>query len=595
MKIGFLSLLNPNDVNQWSGTLYFMFNTLKRDHQVEWIGGDLTDRARGYIHRLSGLNVAQFNYEESAEKFGAILSARIEQEGYDVVLVFEKFFGAYLETTTPVVFLGDTTFAQFKHYLTTAPDTFLNLSEVLDRKMLDKADMIIYSSEWAKSSAVDEYGLSPEKIAVVEFGANLPEVPVHIPTDAEDDECRILFIGKRWKKKGGDKLYQAYKILQSEGYMCSLTIVGSTPDVFDSEDANLTVIPYIDKSDTAGLEQMRSIMERSHILVLPTLFDCYGIVFCEASAYGIPSIASDVGGVHQVVKEGANGYLLPSDASAGQYAELIRSVYDDKASYLALRQSSRREFEQRLNWTVWLEKVNILLSGLVKDLAAHPKQKESDSFYISTYIINLPERVERRAHMEEQFKGRDEFGLIWVEACRHTLGTVGLWQSIRKAIGMAVENDDDVIVLCEDDHYFTEHYSRDILMQQVMEAHRQGAQLLIGGIGGFGAAFPVAPSRYWIDWYWSNQFLIIYKSAYQIILDYQFKDKDTADGVLSELFPNKMAIHPFISRQKNFGYSDVTLINQKNPHYIENYFNLSDARLEKIRRAYDCFYPQDLY
>lgn len=595
MKIGFLSLLNPNDINQWSGTLYFIFNTLKRDHQVEWIGGDLIERARIYLLRLTGLSVSRFNLEESAEKLGALLSTQIEKEKYDVIIVLEKFFGAYLETTTPIVFIGDTTFIRFKHYFSNVTDSFLALSEKLDRKMLDNADLIIYSSEWAKSSAINDYGIPADKIAVAEFGANLLETPAYIAPDEVGDECRLLFIGTRWKKKGGDKLYQGYKILQSEGYKCSLTIIGSVPDKVGENDPNLTVIPFLNKSDPTDVERMRSILETSHLLVMPTTFDCYGIVFCEASAYGIPSIATDVGGVHQVIREGENGFLLPADASAREYAALIRKVFDNKTEYLSLRESSRKEFEQRLNWTTWIEKINPILSELLRKNATNPKLSEDDSFYISTYIINLPERVERRAHMEEQFQGRDEFDLIWVDACRHELGRVGLWQSICKAVRLAIENDDDVMILCEDDHYFTEHYSRKILMKHISEAYIQGAELLIGGIGGFGSAFPVTHSRYWIDWYWSNQFLIIYKSAYQTILDYSFKDDDTADGVLSKLFFNKMAIHPFISRQKNFGYSDVTLVNQKNPHYIENYFNVADARLIQIRQAYSAFYPKDIF
>lgn len=596
MKIGFLSSLNPDDINQWSGTLYFIFNTLKKDHQVEWIGGDITDKARVYLWNLSGLSIGAFNMEESAEKFGILLSAQIEKEAYDVVIVFEKFFGAYLDTTVPVVFIGDTTFLQFQHYLTNASETFLKFSEELDRKMLHNADLVIYSSEWAKQSAINDYKLPAEKIAVVEFGANLWDIPTHIPAvDLKDKECRMLFIGKRWKKKGGDKLYETYKILQSENYPCSLTIIGSTPDEFDRTDANLTIIPYLDKSDPADVERIQSILAAAHILVLPTVFDCYGIVFCEASAYGIPSLASDVGGVHQVVRNGKNGFLMPPDASASEYAEMIKKIYNDKESYLLLRNKSRKEFETRLDWKVWLTKINVLLEKLLSDYAENPRLSMSDSFYIPTYVINLPERTDRRAHIEEQFNGRDEFELIWVDACRNVKGTIGLWHSIRKAILIASERDDDVMIICEDDHYFTEHYEKGNFITHVIEAYKQGAQLLIGGIGGFGSAFPVAPSRYWVDWYWSNQFLIIYKSAYQTILDYQFKDNDTADGVLSALFPNKMAIHPLISRQKNFGYSDVTSHNQNSPQSIENYFNVSNARLTQIRDAYTYFYPPTVF
>ena len=99
--------------------------------------------------------------------------------------------------------------------------------------------------------------------------------------------------------------------------------------------------------------------------MLPTEFDAFGIVFCEASAYGVPSIAANVGGVSQPVKEGKNGFLLPPNATAEDYADKIKSVFSDKDGYIKLRKSSRREYETRLNWEVWGEKVNKILEETV--------------------------------------------------------------------------------------------------------------------------------------------------------------------------------------------------------------------------------------
>lgn len=212
-----------------------------------------------------------------------------------------------------------------------------------------------------------------------------------------------------------------------------------------------------------------------------------------------------------------------------------------------------------------------------------------NQFYIPTYIINLPERIERRAHMEKQFAGRDEFELHWVEAYRHRIGAVGLWQSIVRIIREAKINHEDAVLICEDDHCFTEHYSSQLLFTHIVAAHRQGAELLSGGIGNFGTAMHVAPSRFWIDWYWSNQFIIIYKRAYDKILNYTFEDTDTADGVFSNILQLKMVIWPFISVQKNFGYSDATPINQDKPSKIEQYFKDASEQLSTLNAVHQYF------
>lgn len=591
MKIGFLSLLNPNDINLWSGTPYFIFNSLKKDHQVEWVGEDLLQRVPDYRTRPESLRRLSCP-EAFAKEFGATLSDRLEGMDYDVLIVLEASLGAYLDTAIPIVLISDTTFNGFRSYLSNTSDAFVELAGRIERDLINNVDLCIYSSQWAKTSAINDYQADPQHVAVVEFGANLVDTPAYSPPlFSESEECRLVFIGRDWVKKGGDKVYEAYRILRSQGYNCSLSIAGSVPPYYDRDDKNLRVIPFIDKSNPSDRYLMHAILKHAHFLVLPTTFDCFGLVFCEASAYGIPSIASDVGGVHQVIRNGKNGFLLPAKASASEYGALIRKVFDNKKKYLALRDKSRKEFEDRLNWDVWRIKVNALLTKVVSDNAQNPRLRMSDSLYIPTYVINLPERTERRTHIENQFRGRSEFELIWVEAVRHSKGTVGLWESIRKAVLMAVEREDDMMIVCEDDHYFTEHYDKGELLTHIIEAHNQGAELLIGGVGGFGSAFPVAPSRYWVDWYWSNQFIVIYRSAYQKILDYKFADDDTADGVLSKILPNKEAIYPMISRQKNFGYSDVTSDNHDNPQYIEYYFDAADARLAKIKEAYDHFYP----
>mgnify|MGYP006977138430 FL=1 len=157
---------------------------------------------------------------------------------------------------------------------------------------------------------------------------------------------------------------------------------------------------------------------------------------------------------------------------------------------------------------------------------------------------------------------------------------------------MAKEQEEDVIVICEDDHFFTGNYSPGLLFKEIREAYMQGAELLSGGIGGFGQAIPVGYHRYWVDWFWSTQFIVIYSSAFDTILSYEFQEDDTADGVLSEIIYNKMVIYPFISEQKDFGYSDVTLGNMEYPGKIREFFKRSNARFKMIRTIQDLSVPR---
>lgn len=204
---------------------------------------------------------------------------------------------------------------------------------------------------------------------------------------------------------------------------------------------------------------------------------------------------------------------------------------------------------------------------------------------IPVYVINLPERTERLESIYETFKGKNEFELNIIPAIKRERGADGLWQTIYSIVEKANDGDDEVIIICEDDHVFTPAYERDLFIDEVIAAGQSGCQMLLGGIGNYKNAVPLSKNRLWIDWSWCTQFVVLYRTAFQSILDSTFGEKDVADEFLSLLLSNKMVLYPFISRQKDFGYSDVTASNN-NKGQIEDLFDQTEARLNKMMEAY---------
>lgn len=360
-KIGFLSLLNPFDVRHWSGTLFQITKQFPL-HQVEWIGEGLMQQISTYSSRYKG----HFYIEKYAEVFGRLLSERLKDIDVDLLLVRDNSLGAYLKIDVPILFIGDTTANEMKDYFNVKEKTHCQIVDNVEKAFLEKVDTIIYSSHWAAQDAISYYGIPPKKIHVVEFGANIPNPPKY-QLKIDTNVCNLVFIGRNWEKKGGEKVLRAFRKLKEEGLSCTLTIIGSVPPEILAEEKDLTIIPFLDKSQSEKLNKLCDILHKSHFLVLPTEFDAFGIVFCEASAYGVPSIAANVGGVCQPIREGVNGFLLPPDATAEEYAEKIKLVFSDKENYLKLRTSSRREYENRLNWDVWGEKVNKIVEDTVEN------------------------------------------------------------------------------------------------------------------------------------------------------------------------------------------------------------------------------------
>ncbi len=139
---------------------------------------------------------------------------------------------------------------------------------------------------------------------------------------------------------------------------------------------------------------------------------------------------------------------------------------------------------------------------------------------IPIYVINLERRTERKVSILAEFADRSEFELTIYPAIEHIMGAMGLWQTIVQIIGIATQKDDDnVIVICEDDHEFTQHYSKQMLFDNIIGTAQQGVKILLCGISSFGQAIPVNEQRCWIDSFQCTQFTIVYRTLFQQILD----------------------------------------------------------------------------
>ncbi|MGN6495647.1 MAG: hypothetical protein ACTHLE_26895 [Agriterribacter sp.] len=233
-----------------------------------------------------------------------------------------------------------------------------------------------------------------------------------------------------------------------------------------------------------------------------------------------------------------------------------------------------------------LSKISSFYRNNQNNISNHDTQIDFENLTIPTYIINLPERADRRKHIIDQFNGRNEFDITLVSACKHEIGAVGLWQSIRRIATMAIDNDDDVIVICEDDHLFTPLYRKEFLLQNIIQAHEQGCDLLTCGTGKFDFAIPVSPNRFWVNQCLSTQFIVLYRKLIHRILEECYDDTVAADLKFSEMTRHKMILYPFISLQHDFGYSDVTAIHNEQKKIVSKMFRTSMSRLDAIAKAY---------
>jgi len=204
------------------------------------------------------------------------------------------------------------------------------------------------------------------------------------------------------------------------------------------------------------------------------------------------------------------------------------------------------------------------------------------------FAINLVKRTDRKTNLLFEFSNRKEFSLTIVPAIEHQVGSFGLWQTICHIIEQADEKGFDKIIICEDDHVFTDAYTPEVLADALRKVIGFHADVLLGGVSWFNQVLQVSDGLFWVDRFNGAQFMVIFRNFYQTILTTDFQVGDNADFKISSLTDEIFVMCPFISFQREFGYSDVTEVNEE-PGRITSLFNRRNEKLlqlDKVNRFY---------
>ncbi|MBA3665077.1 MAG: glycosyltransferase family 4 protein [Bacteroidetes bacterium] len=374
LKIGYLSAEDPKNKKVWSGTHYSIYKALSTIGRVEILGPVEPTFAltvgKTINQLLLRLFKKRFDYRHSpllSKAYAAFFSKKISEGSYDLLVAPAASTEiAFLETNVPILYITDGTFKSCLNYhksLTHLTANSITLGNLIEQKGIQKSKKIIVSSEWAAKSLKEDYGASPDKIHVLPFGANFEVLPseqelvFEIPV-----KWKLLFVGVYWDSKGGDIAFNAFNLLRERGYAVSLTVVGCIPPE-EVKDENITVIPFIDKNDAEGQKKLSAIFASHHLLLLPTRFDCTPIVINEASAFGIPSIVANTGGVKGHLTEGLNGFLVDYSDKGNKYAEIIEGLITEPLKYISLRQSTRKLYIEKLNWHTWTKEFKKIIEN----------------------------------------------------------------------------------------------------------------------------------------------------------------------------------------------------------------------------------------
>lgn len=301
-----------------------------------------------------------------------------EREGLNVLLgCFASGLLYRFDIGRPIIHFSDLTFRlleQTYDWAAQMPRWRRQATHAVEHDVLCRADAVIVPTEWARVSVIDDYDAENERVHVIPLGANLNEsasTATHERSLPSRDDLRLTITAANPWRKRVDFAVAATARLRERGWNARLWCVGAaTPDAVAAPYVH--VVGRLNHDDPAQRRRHEAIMRDSHVMLLPSEAEAFGIAPVEAAHQGRPAVVSAAGGLGEVVLDGRTGRVLPVDATAEQYADAIEQMVSDDRRYQQMCEAARWRAQNVLNWDRFARDTLDLMRDLTRARARRP-------------------------------------------------------------------------------------------------------------------------------------------------------------------------------------------------------------------------------
>ena len=224
----------------------------------------------------------------------------------------------------------------------------------VESKYLQRVDGFIFNSETTKS--VVRGLLSDGKPSVVaypptdRFGEAISES--EIIERANSDELRILFLGNVIQRKGLHTLLEAVKRQTSKvkvdvigGLVSEPKYVRAIQEIIAINNLSTFVFLHGSRDNEPLAEKLKP----AHVLVVPSSYEGFGIVYLEGMGFGLPAIGTTAGAAGEIIRDGVDGFLIEPE-NAGELAARLKVLNEKREILIQMSLAARARYLRQPTW-----------------------------------------------------------------------------------------------------------------------------------------------------------------------------------------------------------------------------------------------------
>lgn len=182
------------------------------------------------------------------------------------------------------------------------------------------------------------------------------------------DKFKILFVGRHIERKGICYLIDAARHLPADKFEIRIVGVG---DLTDKLKAQAAQYPHVTFTGKLSPEALENEYRTANVFTLPAIVDHkgdtegLGVVLIEAMELGLPIVASNVGGIPDVVVDGVSGILVP-EKNPEALADAFKRLATDPNLVKQLLTGARKRIEECFTWDGIIERQIAVYNNICK-------------------------------------------------------------------------------------------------------------------------------------------------------------------------------------------------------------------------------------